>query len=296
MNRKKYGIIYSLPITFWITMFFTLPTLIIFVYSFLQKKTYGGVVWKFSVEAYKSLANPAFLKVVWFTIYIAIISSILIILFAVPISYFVARSKNKNLYLMLIIIPFWTNFLIRVFAWIAILGNNGLVNNLLEALGVIDEPLKMLYNQYSIIIVTVYTYLPYAILPLYSSVEKFDFSLLEAARDLGATKMESMFKIFLPGIRAGIINATIFTFIPTLGAYAIPQLVGGRETMMIGNIIARELKVTMNWPLAASMSVVLTIVTTIAILIFLNSNKKPIDKKTPNRSIHKLFSKKGVNA
>lgn len=292
MNRKNYGMIYSTPITLWITVFFVLPTCIVFVYSFLKKRLYGGVIWEFSLEAYKALINPSFLKVVWFTVYVSVISTFIIILFAIPVSYFIARSKNKNFYLFLIIVPFWTNFLIRIFSWIAILGNNGFVNNLFLSLGIIQDPIKMLYNQYAIIIVTVYTYLPYAILPLYSTIEKFDFNLLEAARDLGASKSGSMIKVFLPNIRGGVVTATLFTLIPSLGAYAIPQLVGGLETMMIGNIIARELKVTQNWPLASAMSLVLTVVTTLAILIFVNKNSKE-KMKMYNGSPRELFRWKG---
>lgn len=291
MNRKDLGKIYSAPVTIWLTLFFVCPTMIVFIYSFLKKKLYGGVIWQFSGEAYKSLLNPDFLKIVWFTVYISIISSLLILLIAIPTAYFIARSKRRNLYLFLIIVPFWTNFLIRIFAWIGILGNNGLINELLMAIGIIKAPLELLYNQYAIVIVTIYTYLPYAILPLYSSIEKFDFSLLDAARDLGASKVTAMFKIFLPNIHGGIISALLFTFIPSLGSYAIPQLVGGKKSMMIGNCIARELKVTMNWPLASSMSVILTLVTLISILIFLKMNKKTDDSSVKYRSPASVFHK-----
>ena len=132
--------------------------------------------------------------------------------------------------------------------------------------------------------------MPYAILPLYSNIEKFDFSLLDAARDLGASKTTAMFKVFLPNIHSGIVSALLFTFIPSLGSYAIPQLVGGKKSMMIGNCIARELKVTMNWPLASSMSVVLTLVTLVAILIFMKKNQKS-EGKSKYRSPVSVFRK-----
>ncbi|HBD92957.1 MAG: spermidine/putrescine ABC transporter permease [Spirochaetes bacterium GWF1_31_7] len=282
MKKINYGKIYTAPLTMWITFFFVIPTSIIFLYSFLKKKLRGGVLWEFSIDGYTALINQSFFKVVWFTVVISIFATFLTLLLAIPTSYFIARSKRKNLYLFLVIVPFWTNFLIRIFAWISILGNNGFLNNMLLSLGIIKSPLMLLYNQYAIIVVTVYTYLPYAILPLYSTIEKFDFSLLEAARDLGASKLQSLFKIFLPGIRSGIMTATIFTFIPALGSYAIPLLVGGQKSFMIGNLIARELKVTMNWPLASSMSVVLTVVTTIGIFIFLNTNKNKSELKNEN--------------
>lgn len=292
MKKLNYGMIYTSPLTFWITFFFVIPTSIIFIYSFLKKKIWGGVIWEFSLDAYRALANPAFLRVVWFTVVISVAATALTLLLAIPTSYFIARSVRKNLYLFLIVVPFWTNFLIRIFAWISILGNNGFINNILLSLGIIENPIMLLYNQYAIIIVTVYTYLPYAILPLYSTIEKFDFALLEAARDLGASKFQSLLKIFLPGIKGGIMTATIFTFIPALGSYAIPLLVGGQKSYMMGNLIARELKVTMNWPLASSMSVVLTIVTTVGIMIFLNANKGKPENEVKRRSLSRLKFKK----
>ena len=172
------------------------------------------------------------------------------------------------------IIPFWTNFLIRIYAWIAILGNNGYLNNLLLSLHVLESPAQFLYNQYAVIVVMVYTYLPFAILPLYATIEKFDFSLLEAAQDLGATKQQAVFRVLIPNIKSGIITAILFTFIPAFGQYAIPQLVGGRDSFMLGNVIARELTVSRNWPLSSSISVVLTVLTMIGVIVFVKFQAK----------------------
>ena len=197
---------------------------------------------------------------------------------AIPTAYFIARSSFKKFLLFLIIIPFWTNFLIRIYAWIAILGNNGLVNNWLMKIGLIDNYLPLLYNKWAVIIVMVYAYLPFAILPLYSTIEKFDFQLLEAARDLGASKFQANRKILIPNIKPGITTAVLFTFIPAFGNYAIPQIVGGADSIMVGNVIARELTVTRNWPLSSAISVVLTIVTTIGVLVFLKLNRSKTDE------------------
>ena len=274
IRKREYGQTYTLPLTLWLTLFFVIPISIIFLYSFLKSGTYGGVEWQFSLEAFQALVNPVFLKVVWATISIALWATILTVSFALPTAYFIARSKYKNLFLFLIIIPFWTNFLIRVYAWIAILGNNGFLNNLMIQLGVITDPVQFLYNKYAVIIVTMYTYLPYAILPLYATIEKFDFSLLEAARDLGATKQQSMLKVLIPNIKAGVMTAVLFVFIPTLGSYAIPKLVGGTDSMMLGNTIANELTITRNWPLASAISLILTAVTMAAVLLFTRLDKK----------------------
>jgi spermidine/putrescine transport system permease protein len=270
--RKNPGPVYAFPVGVWISSFFIIPISIIFLYSFMQKGLYGGVVFKFCLDAYSALSNSTFLSVSFTTFYIALFSTVIMVALAIPAAYFIARSSMKNFYLLLVIIPFWTNFLIRIYAWIAILGNNGFLNNFLISTGLIDNHIQFLYNKYAVILVTVYTYLPFAILPLYSSIEKFDFSLLEAARDLGATKFQSIMKIMLPNIRGGITTAVLFTFIPSFGSYAIPQILGGPDSLMLGNIIARELTVTRNWPLAASISVVLTVITTIGVVIFMKFN------------------------
>ncbi len=271
--KKNYGAFYIGPMGLWISFFFGVPLFIVFLYSFLEKGLYGGVVWNFSLDAYRSLFNSAFLKVTFTTFYLAVVSTAITLIFALPVAYYMARSRYKNFLLFLVIIPFWTNFLIRIYAWIAILGNNGFLNQSLLSLGMIPESKHFLYNQTSVIIVMVYTYLPYAILPLYAAMEKFDFSLIEAARDLGAGKIQAWLKVLLPNIKAGITAAVLFTFIPVLGNYAVPQLVGGKDSFMLGNIIARELTVTRNWPLAASISVILTVVTTFGILLFLWLNR-----------------------
>lgn len=271
--RKNPGPLYALPVSVWIVSFFLIPILIIFAYSFMQKGLYGGVVYQFSLDAYRALSNATFLRVAFTTLTIAAAATVLMVALALPTAYFIARSKHKNFYMLLVIIPFWTNFLIRIYAWIAILGNNGFLNSFLISSGLTDAHIQFLYNKYAVIIVTAYTYLPFAILPLYTTIEKFDFSLLEAARDLGATKWQSIRKILLPNIRGGITTAVLFTFIPSFGSYAIPQILGGSDSLMLGNIIARELTVTRNWPLASSISVVLTIITTIGVVLFMHLNR-----------------------
>lgn len=277
--RRKYGFRYTLPLNFWLTFFFIIPTLIIVVFSFLKRGLYGGVIWHFTMEAYRALLYPAFLKVVFNTFYISVMSTILTIMLSIPVAYYIARSPYKHILLLFVIVPFWTNLLIRVFAWITILGNNGFLNHFLIRTGLIHDHFQFLYNSNAVILVTIYTNLPYAILPLFAAIEKFDFSLLEAARDLGASKIQSLWHVFLPNIKPGIITAVIFTFIPALGSYAIPQLVGGRNSMMIGNIIARELTVNRNWPLASSMSVILTVITMIGVLIFVKVNQQKKDDR-----------------
>ncbi|MDR3146080.1 MAG: ABC transporter permease [Treponema sp.] len=258
----------------WFTVFFIAPLVIIIVYSFLKKGLYGGVVMEFSLAAYRSLGNPSLIIIIVRTIIASVLSTLITIFIALPCGYFMAKSRHQTFLLLLIIVPFWTNFLIRVFAWMNILGNNGFLNEFLLRLGLIKESLHFLYNQNVVILVLVYMYLPYAILPLYSTIDKFDFSLLEAARDLGATKPQSMLKVLLPNIRSGVYTAVLFTFIPIFGAYAVPLLVGGKDSYMLGNVIADQLTKSRNWPLASAISLVLTVVTTAGVLLMMGLQKR----------------------
>jgi spermidine/putrescine transport system permease protein len=177
--------------------------------------------------------------------------------------------------LFLIIVPFWTNFLVRIYAWIAILGNEGFLNDFLRFTGLVPNSIQFLYNQGAVVLVLVYMYLPYAILPLFSTIDKFDFTLLEAARDLGATRMQAILKILMPNIRGGLVTAVLFTFIPIFGAYAVPLLVGGKDSYMLGNVIADQVTKTRNWPLASAISMSVTFLTAVAALLFALRGRRP---------------------
>ena len=270
---KKGGFSYYISLLLWLTAFFVIPTLIIAVISFLKKGPYGGVIfWQFSLDAYTNLFDKVFLKIIFKTLEISVWVTIVTLVLALPTAYYISRSKLKSFWLLLIIIPFWTNFLVRIYSFIAILGNNGIVNKALQLVFNLDGPIQLLYNKNAVIIVTVYIYLPYAILPLYSSIEKFDFSLLDAARDLGATKFKAMVKVFLPGIKSGLISAIILTFIPAVGSYAVPDLLGGNDALMLGNIIGKRLLDARDWPIASAVSMLLIVFTTIAVLLFMRSD------------------------
>jgi len=273
-GSRNRGVVYSLPMTLWFSVFFLIPLLIILVYSFLKRDLYGGVIPQFSLESYEELANPGIAIITARTFIISVIATVITIIIAFPCAYFMARSRNQTFLLLLIIIPFWTNFMIRVFAWMNILGASGFLNMFLLRIGMIESNIEFLFNQKAVVLVLIYMYLPYAILPLFSSIDKFDFSLLEAGRDLGATKAQSMFKVLVPNVRGGLSTAIIFTFIPMFGAYAVPMLVGGKDSYMLGNIIADYLTRSRNWPLASSISMALTAVTTICIVVMLFSRKQ----------------------
>jgi spermidine/putrescine transport system permease protein len=282
-NKSNYGPLYSSPMAIWFSLFFLAPIAIIIIYSFLKKGLYGGVEPEFSMDAYRYLGDPVFLSITVRTIFTSVIATVITIFIALPCGYCIARSKNQTLFLLLIIIPFWTNFLIRVFAWMNILGNNGFLNEFLLRMGLIDDYIHFLYNQKTVILVLVYMYLPYAILPLFSTIDKFDFSLLEASRDLGANQLVSIIKILLPNIRGGIFTSVLFTFIPIFGAYAVPLLVGGKDSYMLGNIIADQLSKSRNWPRAAAISMVLTLVTTIGVILMMNVQKRDASRNVDSK-------------
>ncbi|MGL6064787.1 MAG: ABC transporter permease [Fusobacteriaceae bacterium] len=273
MKKKiNLGLLYTAPITVWLALFFIIPMLIVLTYAFLKQGNYGGVEFEFSLASFSIFKDKVFYTILFKTIYLSVVITVLTVLLGIPTAYFIARSKYKKELLFLVIIPFWTNFLVRIYSWIAILGNNGFINLFLKKLGL--EPIQFLYNSWAVILISVYTSLPFAILPLYAVIEKYDFSLIEVARDLGATNREAFFKVFLPNIKPGIITAILFTFIPNLGSYAVPKLVGGTKATMLGNIIAQHLIVTRNWPLASVISGTLIVVTCIVIVIFIRLSKK----------------------
>lgn len=281
LGRRNYGQLYSGPMAFWFTVFFLAPLIIIVVYSFMKKGLHGGVIMgEFSLDAYRALGNPSLVLITIRTIVTSISATVITIIIALPCGYFMAKSRNQTFLLLLIIIPFWTNFMIRVFAWRNILGNNGFLNELLLRLGLIRDYIPFMYNQKAVVLVLIYMYLPYAILPLFSTIDKFDFSLLEAARDLGASKPMAMFKVLLPNIRSGIYTAVIFTFIPIFGAYAVPLLVGGTDSYMLGNVVADQLTKARNWPLASAISMVLAVITTAGIIIMMVLQKRDAQRMT----------------
>ena len=292
---KKYkkpnpGPLYAWPMGVWFSLFFIVPIVIIVCYSFMKRDVYGSVVAEFSLKAYQQMLSPAYGIIFLRTLWITVIATLITILMALPCGYAMARSKHQTLLLVLVIIPFLTNSLIRIFAWITILGDNGILNMLLKFFfdlwnkitsnpEAVFKPVKFMYTKTAVIILSIYMYLPYAILPIFTAVDRFDFSLLEASRDLGATKPQSIYKILLPGIKSGIISAIIFTFIPIFGAYTVPNIVGGKDSYMIGNIIVDQVQKTRNWPLASAFSMVLTLISMLGILWMLYSNKKEADLK-----------------
>ena len=276
-KKPNPGPAYSWPMGGWFSAFFIIPIVIIIMYSFCAKDIFGGIKWEFSLDAYKSIfaqidGKFLYIPLLWRTLWTAAIATLACIIIAIPCGYAMARSKRQTLFLILIIIPFLTNSLIRIFAWKTILGEQGFINSILAIFSVSRK--KFIGSNWTIILVNIYMFLPYAILPVFTAVDRFDFTLLEAARDLGATKPGSMFRILLPGIRSGIISSLIFTFIPIFGNYTVPLLVGSKETRMLGQTIYEASTTSRNLPLASAFSVILTLVSMAAILLMIASENK----------------------
>lgn len=275
MREKNYGLLYTSFGSIFLALFFVLPLIVIFVFSFMKADINAGVIPEFSLDAYKTLFRPDYGRALSDTVFITVVSVVIAIAVGLPCAYYMAVSRNQTFLLFLIIIPFWTNFLVRIFAWKAILEANGFINLILLKMGVVDTPVIFLYNRVAVIIVLAYTYLPFAILPLYTTIEKFDFSLLEAGRDLGCSHTEALFKIMLPNIRPGIMTALVFVLIPIFGQYVIPELIGGgREgTFMLGQKIANSFFRERNWPVPSAFSSLLVCITLLILMIFTNRRR-----------------------
>lgn len=294
LRKANPGPFYSWPMGIWFSVFFIVPLAIIVAYSFMKRDMFGGVIHQFSLAAYKQMFSKAYGMIFLRTLWMTVVATAISIIVAVPCGYAIARSRHQTVLLILVIVPFLTNSLIRIFAWMTILGENGNLNKFLEFLTNIfffvtrNEngafvPHRFMMTKGAVILVSIYMYLPYAILPIFTSIDRFDFTLLEAARDLGATKPQSMMKVLIPGIKSGIISALIFTFIPIFGNYTVPQLVGSTESYMLGNIIMDQINKARNLPLASAFSVVLTVISMIAILFMISSDKKDANLKEMKR-------------
>ena len=260
----------TLPSFVWLTLFFLIPTLIVFAFAFKPYDIYGGVKPGWTLETVSQLANIDFLVIFWRTLWVSVLTTLICLSLALPIGYYLARTtpKLRQFFLVLVVMPFWSSFLIRIFAWKSLLHPEGLLKKILVALHIVNPETLLLYNNGAVILVMVYSYLPFAILPIFASASKFNFQLLEAATDLGASKMQAFFKVFIPGITTGVLTALLMVFIPALGAYVIPDVVGGHNSEMIGNKIAQRIFIDRNLPQASAMSAFLAMILLIPMTIF----------------------------
>ena len=242
-------------ITWW-TLFFAVPVAILFAYSFFRRGTFGGVVYELTLDNYRRAIDPIYLNVLWFSIRVAVITTGLALLIGYPAAYFIASGPRRLRLplLVLVILPFWTSFLIRTYAWIVLLNPVGLINRSLQGLGVTDGPLPLLYNEFAIVLGLVYAYLPLMILPLYASIERLGPSVREVASDLGAPPANTFVRVTLPLTLPGIAAGCIFVFVPSLGNFIVPELLGGGRRIMMGNLIQQQFLQARDWPFGATLA------------------------------------------
>jgi spermidine/putrescine transport system permease protein len=279
-RKRAAGGLVSGPSILWLGLFFLVPTLLVFLLSFRPANPFGGIGPGWTLDNIRRLADPSLFAVARRTLEISLATTLICLVLAVPVGYTLARvsPRRRNFFLMLVIIPFWTNFLVRVFAWKTLLHPDGPIKQALAWLHLVPADASLLYRPEAVVLVSVYTFLPFTILPIYAAAEKFDFRLVEAARDLGAGPFAAFRKVFLPGIRRGLVTAVLFVFIPSLGSYVVPDIVGGPGGEMLGNKIAQRVFVDRNLPLASALSVVLilsVLAPLVAILALQRKGEKP---------------------
>lgn len=245
----------------WLLIFVFIPNLMIIGTSFLTRDDADLIEMTFTLSNYEKLIDPLYAKVVWHSFYMAVIATLLCLVIGYPFAFMVARMPEKwrPFMLFLVIVPFWTNSLIRTYGLKIFLGTRGLLNEGLLSIGLIEKPLRIMYTEYAVMIGLVYILLPFMILPLYSSIEKLDRSYLEAAKDLGASKLQSFIKVILPLTMPGIIAGCLLVLLPALGMFYVSDLLGGAKNLLIGNVIKSQILNIRDWPFGSAASISLTL-------------------------------------
>ncbi|WP_040210439.1 ABC transporter permease [Clostridium polynesiense] len=270
-NKDTKGILSTiLPVSLWMTAFFVVPLLLIFVVSFLTRGDAGEIVYKFTLSNYARLFDKLYVVIFLKSLFISILTTLICLILGYPFAFIIAgaNKKIKPIMLLLIILPFWTNSLVRTYAMIILLRTEGIINTLLINIGLIQEPLKLMYNNIAVIIGMVYMMFPFMVLPLYASIEKLDFRILEAADDLGARPIKKFINVTLPLTRSGILSGSILVLVPTLGLFFITDLMGGSKVMLMSNVIKNQFLTARDWPFGSAISVILMIVMIIVIFYY----------------------------
>ena len=279
------------PGMLWILLFFNLPILIVLFISFVERGRAGSIRIPpvYTLENYVQLFNSCasefsgpecnpllYVGIFGHSVRIALIVTFWCIVLGYPLSYFVSRQRPllRDALMVLVIIPFWSNFLVRTYALKQVLATEGLVNSFLMGLGLVNQPLEMLFNEFAVIVGLVYGYLPFAILPMYASIEKFDHSLMEAASDLGAPPWKAFLRVMLPMTLPGVIAALVLVFVPVVGAFITPDIMGGGKIEMIGTLINRQFGVSRNWPFGSAMSLILMLMVLIGVIAYFRSGSE----------------------
>jgi len=279
------------PGALWILLFFNLPLLIVLFISFMERGRAGGIELPpvYTFENYRQLFNACssefagpecdpflYIGIFGHSVRIGLVVTFWCILVGYPLAYFISRQRPivRDALMILVIIPFWTNFLVRTYALKQVLASEGLLNSLLLGLQVINQPLELLFNEFAVNVGLIYGYLPFAILPMYASIEKFDHSLMEAAADLGAPPWKAFLRVMLPMTLPGVVAALVLVFVPVVGAFITPDIMGGGKIEMIGTLINRQFGVSRNWPFGSAMSLILMLLVLIGVIAYFRSGSE----------------------
>src|ERR1041384_4410193 len=268
---------FLLPTWLAMALLFAAPLAIVLAYSLLTRGVYGGVEHPWTAESYGRLIDPLYLVILLRSFTMALVATALCLVFAFPAALFISRApRHKNLYLQLVMLPFWTSFLVRTYAWLFLLRDTGLINTALQSLGIIHEPLQMLCTNGAVLLGLVYGYLPFMVLPIYAILERLDPSLTEAAADLGARPLRAVFSVIVPFSKPGIIAGFVLVFIPCLGAYLTPDLLGGGRTVLVGNLVQNQFTTARDWPFGSAVSIVLMLTVTLLVWAFLRNQTEDV--------------------
>jgi spermidine/putrescine transport system permease protein len=285
-NLQLFGLIS--PGALWILIFFNLPIMIVLFISFVERGRAGGIKLppEYTLDNYAQFFNACvsqfagetcnpflYLGIFGNSVRIALIVTLWCILLGYPLAYFISKQKPiwRDALMVLVIIPFWTNFLVRTYALKSVLATEGLLNNFLISLRLINQPLDLMFNEFAVVLGLIYGYLPFAVLPMYASIEKFDHTLMEAAADLGAPPNRAFWRIMLPMTLPGVVAALVLVFVPVVGAFITPDIMGGGKVEMIGTLINRQFGVARNWPFGSAISFVLMLLVLIGVIAYFRS-------------------------
>jgi spermidine/putrescine transport system permease protein len=269
-NSRAQGFFLISPTNIYLFLLVVLPLILVTGLSFLSRGTYGQVEFTLNLSNYTRLFDPLYGKVMLFSLGVGVGTTVICILIGYPLAYFLAHApiRQRSLLLFLILLPFWTNFIIRIFAWMIILRSGGIMDTFLQWLHITQTPLNLLYTPTAVMIGMVYEFLPFMVLPLYTSLEKIENSLLEAAADLGAPPYKAFLRVTLPLSVPGMIAGTILTFIPAMGMFVVPDILGGAKTILIGNVIRNQFLTARDWPFGAAASMLLMLMTMVLTLYY----------------------------
>lgn len=270
-RRRWYGAhLLLLPAYLWLGLFFLFPLAIIVYYSFTVRGPVGAAETAFTLEHYARLWDPLYGRILWRSLWLAVLTTVITVVLAYPFAYALARAPRRwRMFLLLLsVIPFWTNFLIRTYAWMVILRSNGLINTVLSSFGLIERPLSLLYTPGAVLLGLVYGFLPFMILPIYAAIDRMETSLVEAASDLGATPWQTFWRVTLPLTAPGIAAGVLLVFVPVLGMFVIPDLMGGARVTLVGNVIHNQFLSARNWQFGSAASVVLMALVVVGLRLY----------------------------